>query len=369
MNPIQFLEYFISVSVQVALIVAVTHWISRIADSERATCRLWMGCFVTLLFAAASGMVLPHFRLAHPWTEVPTETAISLAHWQLGVGSILLGVWMLGVTIALLLFAWQLFQSHRFIQSCMPIRLDNLVDEQTAAELEAESPLRIFVSSVSTSPFCWQMHSPCIVLPESILSMSPRELALIIRHETEHLRTGHPLHLFVQRLAEAIFWYHPMVWWASHQVALAREFACDDAAVESPTEIADYLRTLLKVVESGTENGDRNPAHLAFGRGQSLIASRARRLVEIAQRGRAPGHAWKSTISWGLSITTSVIVLAVLWLPVNVLASPRSSWSPWPSWSANVLHDFGIQAPDYEPFDARSQLFELEEHKRAIRTE
>lgn len=72
MNPNQFLEYFVSVSAQVALIVAVTHWISRLADSETTKCRMWMSCFVMLLIAAASGIVLPHFRLAHPWSQVPT---------------------------------------------------------------------------------------------------------------------------------------------------------------------------------------------------------------------------------------------------------------------------------------------------------
>lgn len=368
MNPNQFLEYFVSVSAQVALIVAVTHWISRLADSETTKCRMWMSCFVMLLIAAASGIVLPHFRLAHPWSQVPTETVATLAYWQVGFGNVVFGVWIAGAATALFLFAWQMIQSHRFIQTCSRIALEDLFDEETAATLST-SPFRLFVSSISTSPFCWQMHSPCIVLPKSILSLSPPELRLIIKHETEHLRTGHPLHLFVQRLTEAIFWFHPMVWWASHQVALTREFICDDAAIESPSEISRYLRTLLKVIELSTENCDTYPTPLAFGRGQELIASRARRLVDVAQRGCAPQDGWRSIVAWSSCVTCSLVLLTTFWLPVNVLASPRSSWSPWPTWSASLLHDFGIHARDYEPFHARSQRFELNEHVSERRSE
>jgi hypothetical protein len=49
-----------------------------------------------------------------------------------------------------------------------------------------------------------------------------------------------------------------------------------------------------------------------------------------------------------------------VWLPVNSLASSRSIWSPWPAWSASLAGDLGVAVRDYEVFDPRSQLFELE---------
>jgi hypothetical protein len=53
------------------------------------------------------------------------------------------------------------------------------------------------------------------------------------------------------------------------------------------------------------------------------------------------------------------MLAALVWLPVDVLASPRANRWPWPMWNADVLHDFGIQVRDFERFDTRFELHEL----------
>ncbi|MGE0406778.1 MAG: M56 family metallopeptidase, partial [Candidatus Korobacteraceae bacterium] len=301
-----------------------------------------------------------HLRIVRPWGEIPPATAASIARWQMQAGVWLFTVWIVGTAVAVGLFAWQLVQSHRFVNSCEDISLHSLVGEEIAAELLQMASFRLRTAAASPSPFCWQFHTPCIVLPKSILSLAPNELRLILKHEVEHLRTGHPLELFIQRLTEAIFWFHPMVWWASHQAALAREFVCDDAAVNSKKEIADYLRTLLKVVEIGAAESETDAGKLAFGRGLGSIASRARRLVVKANGDQdSPPHN-SSRLGQGLYFVMASLVIALVWLPVDALASPRSIISPWPKWSAVALHDWGITARDYEVFDSRSQLYELD---------
>jgi hypothetical protein len=52
---------------------------------------------------------------------------------------------------------------------------------------------------------------------------------------------------------------------------------------------------------------------------------------------------------------------AVVWLPADVLATPRAAWSPWPKWTATTLAGVGVQVRDYEVYDRRTQLFELRE--------
>jgi len=64
---------------------------------------------------------------------------------------------------------------------------------------------------------------------------------------------GHPLQLFMERLVTSAFWFHPAIWWASRQSALAREYACDDAAVSRQQETVSYLKALLAVAERGLE--------------------------------------------------------------------------------------------------------------------
>jgi hypothetical protein len=59
----------------------------------------------------------------------------------------------------------------------------------------------------------------------------------------------------------------------------------------------------------------------------------------------------------GLAAATALAIC--VWMPVDVLASPRATWSPWPKWTAGVLHDLGIPVRDFEPYDRRIVLQEL----------
>jgi len=368
----QFLELFVSLSVQVALVVIVTHWLGRLTQSETAQCRLWTGCFVGILALLVASASLPHPRLFRPWASVAMPTAAEMATLEARLGEGLFVVWGIGAAVALGLFAVQLIQTHRFLATCRPVELEDSAshgdgDNARSGTMPAcATPYELLSSPMLASPFCWQFHRPCIVLPESVMSLSPHEFDLILRHEVEHLRTGHPLQLFLQRIVETLFWFHPMVWWASQQASLAREFACDDAAIDSRADIACYLRTLLKVIEQGSRQISGGGVSLHFGRGSGVIAQRAQRLVRLAQGGAArpvqPRTAWMPTSA--LAVIT--LVAATLWVPIDVLASPRANWSPWPSWSAQVLHDFGVHARDFEIYDARTQLFELQERSRAL---
>ena len=52
-------------------------------------------------------------------------------------------------------------------------------------------------------------------------------------------------------------------------------------------------------------------------------------------------------------LVLTTILIAFVWLPIDVLASSHSNWSPWPTWSASVLHDFGVSARDFDVYDHR----------------
>jgi hypothetical protein len=141
---------------------------------------------------------------------------------------------------------------------------------------------------------------------------------------------------------EVVFWFHPLVWWASRRASLAREFACDDAAIGSRSDIANYLRTLLKVAEQASHGGSQAPL--------------AREDVDAPRKG-LPLLPLKFVL---VSLAAGVMWL---WLPIDILASPRAAWSPWPSWSAQVLHDFGIHARDFDAYDSYSRPNEMRERE------
>ena len=201
------------------------------------------------------------------------------------------------------------------------------------------------------------------MIPESLLTFEADNLKFILRHELAHLRTGHPIQVFLQRSVEIIFWFHPMVWWASHESALAREFMCDDEAIEKRSDIVAYLKTLLTIVEQNVIAEEPKVGSLAFVRNRNVMAERARRLVRAAQKPASPGRNPMTrrllTSSAPTLLVVATAMASMLWLPINVLASSEARWSPWPEWTAGVLHDFGVQTRDFEVYDPHYVLHEL----------
>ena len=368
MSSTQFLELLVSLTVQVSIVIIATHWLGRLVESERVQSRLWTVCYGILLSLILVSVLLPHPRFLNPWNQLSTNHASTLLSIEMQMGRFLFWIWLGGTVLSLMVFLFRAWQVNRFLKSCQPVEISEYISTEALDELSQKFKLsgkqqvRFLTTTRLSSPFCSQLHYPYIIIPEYLLDFEPQKFNFIIRHELEHLQTGHPLQLFLQRLVEVIFWFHPMIWWASQQSALCREFACDEAAIQTPQEIAQYLRTLLTIIEYGATQPDETHTPLAFGRGQSMIASRARRLTQIAQNHKTDHRISLSGSLASVSLVLATLLTAFIWLPVDVLASPRANWSPWPTWSADALHDFGVSVHDFETYNGRMELHELLQH-------
>lgn len=377
MTATQFLELIASVSLQAVVVVAATYWLGRVTDSERMRCRLWTVCYSLLLLLVVNAAVLPHVRLLQPMRPLTRPLAAEIVSLELQLGQVLFWGWILGVAGSLTLLVYRVLQAERFLRTCRAVDPDVVsLDAIDRANTDGQTlvidrqAVKLVSTAIVTPPFCWQFHQPYIVVPDSLLTYEQDDLKYILRHELAHLRTGHPLQVFLQRSVEILFWFHPMVWWASREWSLAREFLCDDEAVESRGDIVRYLKTLLTIVEQ-TANDERPMATLTFVKNRCEMAERSRRLVRIAQQD-IPAESSRPTtrrvgIAMATLLATALVTVLFVWMPVNVLASPNSHWSPWPTWSAGVLNDFGVKARDFEVYDHRYALHEL--YDESARTE
>jgi beta-lactamase regulating signal transducer with metallopeptidase domain len=358
-------ELFLSLSLQAALLVALAHWLARLAHRDALRSRIWDSCHVLLLGLAVAAVMLPHARPLNPWQSLSTALAIDLAQLERRIGATLLCVWSIGAAGSLGLLAFSWWRVHRFLRGCEEVGDESVraqfdaVRRETGTHGQGEA-IRFLCSPLLRTPFCWQVNRALIVLPDELLGLPPEELKFIMRHELEHLRAGHPLMLFVQRIVEILFWFHPMIWWSSQQATLAREFSCDAAAVGSAADLSVYLKTLVKIIEGQTDEADASRIDLAFGRGRSLVARRARRLLELSHEGHvSAGRRTESVLSTAL--VAGAVVIAFAWVPSDVLSSPRTSWSPWPRWTARALHAAGVNVRDFDVYDRRHRLREMSE--------
>jgi beta-lactamase regulating signal transducer with metallopeptidase domain len=252
---------------------------------------------------------------------------------------------------------WQ--ASHLVRDSVPDTRLTELLLESKVSVWHASQlGIEVRVSKVAVSPFCWQLHQPTIVVPDLLLDFPVEEQRAVLNHELVHLAAQHPLCLFLQRMVEALYWFHPLVWWASQQAAAAREFRCDAQAVESRQEVAVYLQSLLRLVEARIPAAAALPAGLRFLGDASLLKRRADVLAETL--GEQIGRIRKAP-TLAVLVLVSISCLAI-WLPLNPYASRRSNWSPWPVWSARVLNASGFAVRDYE-----ADAHRLPKTERALR--
>ena len=101
-------------------------------------------------------------------------------------------------------------------------------------------------------PAAFGVFQPTIVMPEVLLrGRSLEQVEPVLAHELVHSRRGDPWVAILQLAATVIWWFHPLVWWASREMSRQRERCCDEEAVAGlgyPPAI--YARSLLDVLES-----------------------------------------------------------------------------------------------------------------------
>ena len=94
---------------------------------------------------------------------------------------------------------------------------------------------------------------PTILLPVAMLAGLPAEqVEALLAHEIAHIRRHDYLVNLLQRLAEAILFYHPAVWWISREIRREREHCCDDIAVSATGDAILYAEALADLEASRT---------------------------------------------------------------------------------------------------------------------
>ena len=164
--------------------------------------------------------------------------------------------------------------------------------------------VRLLVSSLVDVPAVIGFVRPAILVPASALSgLSPDYLEAILLHELAHVRRRDYLVNVVQCVVEVLLFYHPAVWWVSHQIRREREHCCDDFAASRCADQVTYARALTSLEEL------RIPAaRLAVGAAGGDLLARIRRLI-------APETVTHARLSGGFAMSV-VFTLALLALTV-----------------------------------------------------
>ena len=119
---------------------------------------------------------------------------------------------------------------------------------RTATRLPLQLPIHVLSSPARLEPGVFGLFRPVLLLPENIRDrLTPAQFQAILAHELTHLRRRDNLAAAIHMLVEAIFWFHPLVWWIEHRMVEERERACDQEVLRATGDSEAYAAGILEV--------------------------------------------------------------------------------------------------------------------------
>lgn len=352
---------------QAAVLVGIGLLVSLCLRRAASRSSLWTATVVGLAVMPVISLVLPHCFLGYRSDAEPLHfPSLIVRHlsggfaasrlWTLSDGTwanrayhVLLGVWAAGAAVALARLGWGWYRVASLLHLARPCR-DPRVRQIVSRVLEPHDDVAVLEMQGLVGAICWQVHRPKIILPADTRRLSDAELEMMIRHEWAHLRRNDPSALFLQRLVEVLYWYHPMVWLATFQISKYREFACDDAVVQAGFTASEYAECLGQLAFWNYAPLPLAPAGLGILWNQHVVILRVKRLVLGEHTFRELTPVRRGAIQCAAALVVfSCSVLRVDWGAVSLHGPMR--WTAWPQWSAGALDMIGIEVRDF-PLDA-----------------
>jgi len=168
-------------------------------------------------------------QLSAPEVLLPAHALSSIAWPMIGEA-----VWISGCLLVLLLWSVRWWRVRSAVRTASPVRMDIAIDVMSSPAL--------------LEPGVFGVWRPVLLLPQGIAErLTAEQLDAIVAHELCHVRRRDNLAAAIHMLVEALFWFHPLVWWIGARMVEERERACDEEVLRLGKEPEVYAEGILKV--------------------------------------------------------------------------------------------------------------------------
>ena len=189
-------------------------------------------------------LALPFVRLAAGSLEQPAAVHVSYAQ-----PIALAGAWIVIAGVLLMRLAWSYGYVRWLARTSMP----------ADPSWKRDVPLRF--SHETSVPMVIGLVRPAILIPRALAGeLTAAEVQQVLLHERAHIHRRDHWTNYALELAQALYFFHPAVWWIARELRREREIACDDAVVCATGEPAAYADCLAKLVDfssCGPGNGSQ----------------------------------------------------------------------------------------------------------------
>jgi bla regulator protein BlaR1 len=238
--------------------------LARVLKENRASDRYW------LWLAASMKFLVPFSVLAHigaHWAWMPNPAGAKPALFfaiELSqpfsqplvrapvihvAPALLVAAWLVGVVVVLSARYLRWEQLCAQIHAAAPVREGREINLLRRMERAAgiKKPIAMRLSPACLEPGIFGIASPILVWPEGISAhFDDAHLHAVIAHEVWHVRRRDNLAAALHMGVEALFWFHPLVWWLGTQLMHERERACDEKVLEMGSERRIYAESILR---------------------------------------------------------------------------------------------------------------------------
>ncbi len=156
------------------------------------------------------------------------------------------------------------------------------------------------------APLTYRTFHPVIALPHGFMDeLSDAELRTIALHELAHIKRHDPLVLNLVSIIRAVFFFHPLVWLATREIATLAEEAADNVVIEATEAPLPYAKLLTRLTEQLTHR--MLQTELAVG----LVFSKSTLLRRI-EAILSPRTDQLQRLSQGALVMTTIFILGSL---------------------------------------------------------
>ena len=186
--------------------------------------------------SAVSGVLV---RIAEPFSVNSYAVAPARVQTHWGVTAVVF-LWAAGFVA----IGFRIFRSSRSVWAML----------RRAYPVQVPVGVPAVIAPSADAPGIVGFLRPVLVLPPRLLErLNPKQLEALLAHELSHVRRRDNFFAALHMGVEAIFWFHPLVWWIGSRMLEERELACDEEVLRQGYEPTDYARGILTVCEHYSE--------------------------------------------------------------------------------------------------------------------
>ncbi|MCH8120803.1 MAG: PD40 domain-containing protein [Planctomycetes bacterium] len=169
-------------------------------------------------------------------------------------------------------------------------------------------------------PFVWGLLHGSIYLPANFVKVNNVEHRRgVLGHELGHVLRFDAVVNLLQVISQAVFWFHPFVWWANKRIRAEREKCCDEMAIARlGAKAKDYSRAIVDTLVAEYKSTRPVPS--------LAVAGPVKNIEERIKTMMRPGKKFYKHPS--LPVVAVVFLTALLAVPTTVVLTTAADNQP-----------------------------------------